>query len=209
MPKQKVKDNSTYPFKKRLRERALEALVEAGIAAPVVMETHGGTGQLFRGCYRNLTQGVVFEQNGEKAVKLARQRPTWAVYQCDCVSALSEGVGGHLAVELLDVDPYGDSHPTLDAFFASARPFAPVMAVVVNDGLRQSLGLGTAHNIRSMQGMVEKYGNDLHPIYLEVSQELLVGYAKRVGYTVTMFAGYYCGPAQFNTHWMALLRRDP
>src|SRR5690606_31820124 len=106
MPLQKKKNNSTYYQKTRLRERTLQSLAEAGIDAPVVMETHGGTGQLYRACYRTFPQGVVFEQKGEKAAKLALQRPTWAVYQCDCVNALSEGVGGHLAVNLLDIDPY-------------------------------------------------------------------------------------------------------
>lgn len=207
MPKQKLKDNSTFTHKKVLRERAITMLAEYGVDDPVILEAYGGEGKLYRACYRAFRQGVVMEKDAKKIAVLARQRPTWAVYECDCVQALSDGLGGHLAVNLLDVDPYGDSHPTLEAFFSSQRPFADVLAVVVNDGLRQSLGLGTAWNVKSMRRMVEKYGNDLHPIYLEISEELLRDYVAPVGYRVETFAGYYCGPSQFNTHWLALLRR--
>lgn len=205
MPAQKQKDNSTFIQKKHLRKRALEALTKLGVSAPAVMETHGGTGQLYRACYRDLGQGVVMEKDGKKIAKLALQRPTWAVYQCECERALQEGLGGHLAVNLLDCDPYGDANPTLDAFFSSQRPFAPVMAVVVNDGLRQTLGVGAAWSVRSMRSMVEKYGNDLHPIYLEVCKELLKDYSSKVGYEIKWFAGYYCGANSAITHWLAVL----
>lgn len=207
MTKQPLKDNQTYAYKKALRQRAIQELAQRGIDDPAICETHGGAGQLFRVCYRQFKRGVVFEKDPQKTAKLGLQRPTWSVYECDCVQALSEGAGGHLAFDLLDCDPYGQCWEALEAFFGSRRDFAPTMAVVVNDGLRQSLSIGTAWSVKSMQPMVEKYGNDLHPVYLEISEELLGVYAARAGYHVETFAGYYCGPALMNTHWLAILTR--
>ena len=103
---------------------------------PVVMETHGGIGQIWAQVYAGLPAGVVFENNEEKAAHLARQRPNWAVYEADCVTALAYGAGGHLQVTVLDLDPYGEPWPAMEAFFASDRPRPDVLWVVVNDGLR-------------------------------------------------------------------------
>ncbi len=135
------------------------------------------------------------------------QRPTWAVYECDSTAALSEGVGAHLTITLLDVDPYGESWPTLKAFFKSQRPFADRMVVVVNDGLRQKLRINGAWSTGSMRSMVEKYGNDLHPIYLDICAELLGEYADSAGYFVDEFAGYYCGASKLLTHFLAVLQK--
>ena len=201
------KDNSTFPYKVALRTQALARLAACGIDAPVVMETHGGTGALFAACYPHLERGVVFEKDARKSARLGKQRPTWAVYEGDCVAALKAGVGGHLAVDLLDVDPYGEPWPVLDAFFTSPRPFAPVLAIAVNDGLRQSLGLGRAWDVGSLTCMVEKYGNDLHPVYLEICAELMTSKAASAGYRVEHFAGYYCGANSAITHYLALLVR--
>ena len=201
-------DNSTYQHKLALRRRALALLTEVGIEQPVVMETHGGRGELFKACYEHLPEGVVFETDNQKAAHLGKQRPTWAVYQADCVHALSGGVGAHLTVDLLDCDPYGEPWPVLEAFFTSQRSFAPVMAVAVNDGLRQKLAMGGAWDVASLQDAVQKHGNDLHPIYLEVCRELLEEKVAHVGYQVSYFGGYYTGAKQAMTHYLAMLRRD-
>lgn len=132
------KDNSTLDDKVMLRAVALRHLG----AEPVIMETHGGIGDVWASVYQHVWQGVVFEKDSVKASKLARQRPTWAVYEADCVKALALGAGGYLTVNLLDVDPYGDPWPALTAFFGSVRPFAPRMVVVVNDGMRQPVAIG-------------------------------------------------------------------
>ncbi|MFO8154416.1 MAG: hypothetical protein R6U87_00105, partial [Thiohalospira sp.] len=100
------------------------------------METHGGLGQIWSVCYRGLTDGIVIEKDPERARFLARQRPTWAVYQGAAEVVLAGGGGAHLCVTVLDVDPYGDPWPTIGPFFQSDRPFPETLAVAVNDGLR-------------------------------------------------------------------------
>lgn len=202
------KDNQTFRHKKALRMKALELLRERGIEQPVVMETHGGAGKLWNACYSMLPQGVVMEKDAAKAARLGKQRPTWAVYECDCVEALQAGVGAHLTIDLLDCDPYGEVWPTLDAFFTSERPLAPVMALVVNDGLRQTLALGRAWATGSLRDVVARRGNDLHPVYLDVCEELVNEKAASAGYRIDRFAGYHVGDKQNMTHFLAVLVKD-
>jgi hypothetical protein len=202
------KDNSTYAYKVALRREALARLADLGVTQPVVMETHGGAGALFNRLYAHLEQGVVFEKDSTKSAKLGKQRPTWAVYEADCIEALKAGVGAHLTIDLLDVDPYGQAWDVIEAFFTSVRPWAKVMAVAVNDGLRQKLALGGAWAVGTMQRVVEKYGNDLHPVYLEVCADLMEEKAAYAGYRVSHFAGYHCGDKLALTHYLAILERD-
>jgi len=202
------KDNSTFRQKVLLRQLAIKELVEIG-ATPVVLETHGGYGKLYRACYRSVSQGIVLEKDRDRAAFLARQRPMWAVYEADCVDAVRGGVGAHLPVNLLDADRYGDPWPVIEAFFESERPRPGVMLVVVNDGLRQKVRMGGAWSVETLRPMVERYGNDLHPIYLEVCQVLIAEKAAHAGYTVDRFAGYYCGHAKQMTHYLAILHRGP
>lgn len=171
------------------------------------METHGGFGTLFDACYGHIQRGIVFEKQAEKADTLSLQRPTWAVYEADCEAALEAGAGAHLAIDLLDVDPYGSCWDTIEAFFSSDRPFAERMTVVVNDGLRQSLSMGKAWTVKQLSGMVQRFGNDLHPVYLDVCKVLLQEKAAAAGYEIEHFGGYYCGVKKFNTHFMAVLKR--
>lgn len=205
---ERQKDNQTFRHKKALRLKALAMLAERGVEQPVVMETHGGAGALWNACYPTLTQGVVFEQEPAKAARLAKQRPTWAVYEADCVEALRGGVGRHWTVELLDADPYGECWPALEAFFSSERPFAQRMMLVVNDGLRQTLALQRAWATTSLQGAVARHGNDLHPIYLEICEELVNEKVAAAGYRVDHFGGYFCGVHQNMTHFLAVLERS-
>jgi len=196
------RDHSTIKHKVALR-RAMLKLVEK----PVVMETHGGTGRLWAACYRAVKDGVVFEKNPQRAALLGLQRPTWAVYEADCVAALMAGVGSHLEVSILDLDPWGDPWPSIEAFFASDRPRAGRLWVVVNDGLRQGVRLGRAWAVGTLQPMVAKYGNDLHGGYLEVCRELLEQKSGQQGYSLTAWMGYYCGHADQMTHYLAELQR--
>lgn len=196
------KDNSTLRQKAKLRNMARLFLTDV----PVVMETHGGYGRIFLECYSDVRQGVVFETDDKKALALAEQRPTWAVYQADCVAAISQGAGAHLPVNFLDVDPYGDPWPVIDAFFSSARPRPTDMIVCVNDGLRRNLKANGGWSIASLEGMVERYGNDLmFARYLDVCAELLQQKAASAKYTLNGFTGYYCGFSKQMTHYVARL----
>lgn len=203
----KPKDNSTFAQKAVLRREALALLAARGVD-PVVLETHGGQGKLYDACYADIPRGVVLERDESRALFLARQRPMWSVYCAESAAALLAGAGAHLEITLLDVDPYGECWPTLAAFFGSARPFAPRMVVAVNDGMRQYLATKCAWRSATLRPMVERYGNDLHPVYLEVCEELLRTHAAQAGYGIERFGGYYCGHNQAMTHFMALLERS-
>lgn len=199
------KDNSTFERKRVLRLQILRR-----IEKPVVMETHGGIGKLFASCYSTLPTGIVFERDPAKAEFLAHQRPTWAVYRCDVEKALSAGVGAHLEVNMLDLDPYGSPWETVDAFFSSKRPFAETMAIVVNDGLRQKLQLQGAWNVKAMSTVVSKYGNDgMFKRYKDVCREMLADRVIQQGYRIIAWTSYYCGAgAGTMTHWAAILKRE-
>lgn len=197
-----LKDNSTYKQKVALRKKMLSF-----VDVPVVMETHGGVGKLFDACYAHIEQGVVFEKSPDKSTILGKQRPTWAVYEADCVMALNGGAGAHLAVNFVDLDPYGEPWPAIDAFFSSDRPFPPRLVLAVHDGLRGSLKLGMAWNIGSLAEVVKKYGNKLHGRYLDICAELVNEKAAQAGYRLSRFAGYYCGHADQMTHYGAVLEK--
>ena len=196
------KDNSTYRQKVALRRKMLSF-----VDVPVVMETHGGEGKLFDACYTHIEQGVVFEKNQDKSAVLGKQRPTWAVYETDCVMALTGGAGAHLAVNFVDLDPYGEPWPAIDAFFSSDRPFPSRLVLAVNDGLRQGLRMGLAWKVGSLTEIVQKYGSKLHGRYLDICAEMVQEKAAQAGYRLSRFAGYYCGHAQQMTHYGAVLEK--
>lgn len=171
------------------------------------METHGGNGVLFDRCYAHIDDGIVFEKQTEKVERLARQRPCWAVYEGDCVNAIAAGAGRHFAIDLLDIDPYGTCWETVDAFFSSQRSFAPTMYLVVNDGLRQKLASNSGWEVKMLEPMVLKYGNNLHRIYKEIAQELLGLIVEQAGYSVVTYHAYYCGHSLAMLHFLAKLER--
>ncbi len=204
-------DNSTFEQKAGLR-RALRRLLRRRRTLPVICETHGGTGRLFAACYADVGAGVVFERDGAKASLLARQRPTWAVYEADCVPAIRAGAGRHLEINVLDVDPYGDPWPTIDAFLGdlapgSARPRPRRVWIVVNDGLRTSIRYGRAWADASMAEAVRRFGNDLFDRYLEVCRWRLEKQAAGAGYSLRRWVGYYAGGHAHMTHYLAELER--
>lgn len=187
----------------QLRQRALLELTDK----PVVLESHGGFGKIFGPCYGFVTSGVVFEQNSVKAEALSRQRPTWSVYEADCEKALAAGFGAHLPVNFLDLDPYGQPWPALDAFLRSERERPSRLVIAVNDGLRQKLQLNGGWDVASMRPMVEKYGNRLYAIYLDVAKDLMQQKAAEAGYRLCRWTGYYCGANHAMTHYAAVLER--
>ena len=172
------------------------------------METHGGKGAVFKSCYRGIESGIIFDKDAERAKILGLQRPTWRVYQIDCVAAVESDVGGDLAVNLLDVDPYGNPWPVLKAFFDSQRKRGSPLCVAVNDGMRLKIKMGHSWEVGCLQDVVSKYGNDLYPIYLEVCQEMLKEKASQAGYRLARFAGYYCGYSKQMTHYLGVLEKN-
>lgn len=197
------KDNSTFRLKAELRRQALQE-----IDRPCVMETHGGYGRLYEACYRDVTDGVVFETDGRKSAVLAAQRPCWAVYEADCVAALAAGVGREWPISVLDCDPYGQPWEVIKAFFGSDRPFPDRLLVVVNDGLRQKLKAHGAWTMELLRGLVERYGSErMYTHYLDVCRLLLEEVAAQRGYVLRRWAGYYCGKKRDITHYAALLEQ--
>lgn len=194
------KDNSTFRQKAALRRRAL-----GWIDDPLVLETHAGSGKLYRACYSDLPFGVAVERDERKTDLLAEQRPAWAVYQGDSESALAAGLAADWPISFLDLDPYGEPWPVLDAFFESERERPARLVVVVNDGLRQKLAIA-AWDVESMRGVVERYGNkSVYARYLDVARELMIEKAAGAGYRLDRFEGYYCGHGQQMTHYAAVL----
>ena len=203
------RDNTTKRRKVALRLALLRELQARGVAPAdvVVVETHGGWGTLGRHCYADVERGVVFEKDALRAARLAALRPTWAVYEGDCEAALAAGVGAHVEATLLDVDPYSDPWPALRAFFESERPRAPVLAVAVNDGLRQKLRLNAGWHVKSLAMATHRYGNSaLYANYLEICKDLLSEAAAASGgaYRLERWRAYYCGHADEMTHYGAI-----
>lgn len=179
------------------------------IADPVVMETHGGKGRIFWRCYAHIQRGIVFEAKPEKTEVLAKQRPVWAVYEGDCVKAIAAGVGAWLPVNFIDVDPYGEPWPVIDAIFSGKQNLQDRVAVVVNDGLRQELQMNGGWDVASMQGVVSRYGSGAtFDNYLQICKELMQEKTAQLGYKLRRWTGYYCGHAGQMTHYAAVLERQ-
>jgi hypothetical protein len=203
MSDQKKKDNSTFLKKAQLRSHTLMM-----IDKPIVLEAYGGAGRLFARCYSHLLDGVVFESDPGKVAQLGLQRPSWAVYQCDSVQAIQDGVAAHLPVNFLDIDPYGDPWPAIEAFFSSSRPRPDRLAIVVNDGLRQKLRMNGGWTCKSLQTVVDRMGNAcLHDQYLEVCRDLIQEKAAKAAYRLDRWVSYYCGHQGMMTHYAAIFVR--
>jgi len=171
-----------------LRSKALFELEH-----PIVLETHGGFGKLYAACYSYLPTGVVFETNSFKSSFLGKQRPTWAVYEADCIRAMAAAVGGHLPINFVDFDPYGGPWAAMDAFFEGLKPKVPRLVFVVNDGLRNRLKMHTAWNTEGLQSIVDRIGNaDVFSNYLDVCKDLVREKAAKGGYCLRRWTGYYC-----------------
>ena len=171
------------------------------------METHGGYGRIWAQCYAGVQQGIVFEKKPTKCDALAKQRPTWAVYEGDCEAALIAGVGEHLPVNFLDLDPYGEPWPVVDAFFDSERPFPDTLAIAVNDGGLQFAKRGHAWKMKSIQHVVAAYGTEyIYNNYLDICQELLKEKASHRGYAMTRWVSYKATPDV--AHYAAVLSKS-
>ncbi len=197
------KDNSTFWLKAQLRNQALRELTR-----PVVLETHGGVGKLYARCYASVQDGVVFEQDPYKSAQLGRQRPGWAVYEADCITAMSAGVGGHLPVNFVDFDPWGGPWLAMDAFFSGLNPTVPKLVFVVNDGLPQRLKMHVAWSTEGLEDAVQHFGNAaIYENYLEVCKWLVKRKAAGAGYALRRWTAYLCGFNHHMAHYAAVMER--
>jgi len=200
-----IKDNTTLQRKAALRFSMLKHLKSKN---PMVMECHGGYGKLFDLVYAEFPRGVVFETVSERATALALQRPTWRVYEAPSQLALKVGAAADLPIDFVDLDPYGECWPAIEAYFGSEREFPKRIAFAVNDGLRQKLTTGSGWQVATMKAALEVFSNDgLRPRYLEVCRWNLQRLASPRGYRIVEWAGYYCGFSQQMTHFGAVLER--
>lgn len=197
------KDNSTIRQKIALRKAALKFVS----GQPVVLESHAGAGAIWKKCYGDVTRGVAMEKDGHKASILAMQRPTWSVYMCECVAALGAGVGSHLPVNFLDLDPYGEPWPVLDAFLSGHKPTVSTLVIAINDGLRHRLKRGGGNTVGSMATVVPKFGSRLNSRYLQVCEYLMNEKATAAGYRLARFTGYYAGALDAMTHYASVWTR--
>lgn len=203
MPTSKPKDNSTFTAKVRLRR----AVLAAAAPNPIVLETHGGWGRIFDRTWFKAGGGLVMEKLEDKAEALAFQRPTWRVYQCDSLKALQAGAARDMRFDIVDLDPYGSPMEYLDALASTGRQWPDRWHLVVNDGLRQMVGRGGSWKTRALQRMVQRWGNNLYPVYLEVARELVCEFGDRIGYRVAGWHGYYTGAGERMTHYWAAMER--
>lgn len=79
-------------------------------------------------------------------------------------------------------------------------------------GKRRNLGRDKQQQVRIVVyvehlPVVERRGSDLHPVYLEVCEELLKQKAGIAGYRLIDFRGYYCGDHKAMTHYLAILEQ--
>ena len=184
-------------------------LARLGVERPFVIETHGGRGSIWKHLYSGFP-GAVIELDPGKAEFLARQRPTWPVYEGKAELMIAGGLFRQYQVEFMDVDPYGEPWPVIEGFFRAdaGRRFAPCMALAVNDGLRQNARVGGAWKVRSTKDAARKYGNNkVREHYLDICHDKLQEIAAGVGYTLDWWHGYYTGNLDDMTHYGAILRQ--
>lgn len=168
-----------------------------------VLETHGGYGEVWKRVYSGFEQGVVIEKNPEKTRVLAQQRPSWAVFEGTALAVVSSGALALYPIDLIDCDPYGSPWPILAPAIAAVS--APVLAIAVNDGLRQRLAMMQGWTSKDLADEVLKYGNDrLYRDYLAVCREKLTGLLAVCGYELSWWAGRYVGHAHHMTHYAAV-----
>ena len=195
------KDNTTLSQKVRLRKCAM-----AEIQDPVVLETHGGKGEVWKYCYSRLPRGHSIDTDGDKVDARARSAPHWCVYQGHSLHLLRNGIVAAVGANFIDIDPYGDPWEFIGALFEAELP--KVVAVVVNDGLRTKLKIGGGWDVESMQEEVLKYGNQaILGSYLEICHEKMGKTAAQRGYTLRRWEGWYCGHAKMMTHYSAIVSR--
>jgi len=197
------KDNTTLNQKAALRLSLLKQ-----IPKPIVLETHAGTGQVWKRVYSEIAQGVAFDEKPAKAELLAIQRPTWSVFESNCITSLAAGAGDHLALNLVDVDPYGEPWPVIEAFLSSERPWPERIGFAINDGVRMKLKITGGWDVESLGPAVRQFGNSaMYGDYLAVARWNLKRLAAVRKYELAHWTGYYCGHGDCMTHYAAVFDR--
>lgn len=193
--------NSALSTKLAVRRAVLKQL-----PAPIVMETHGGNGEVFKRLYSHYSFGVVMEKEKRRAAHLTRQRPGWAVYCVDSLKALQGGVLENIPFTLYDIDPFGDPWPHVDAILD--RPKHPgEFWFVVNDGLRKKAQLAGAWDCASLQLAVQHFGNGRMPRdYGESCHWLMQQKAEARGFSLLRFYFTYAGYQDAMTHYYAQIK---
>jgi hypothetical protein len=120
--------------------------------------------------------------------------------------ALKAGVAADLPINFIDIDPYGECWPVIEAYFSGERKRPKRLAIAVNDGLRQKLNVGAGWQVATMKAALEVFSNaGLYARYLEVCRWNLDRLIAPHGYKVIEWAGYYCGFNHLMTHFGAVL----
>ena len=174
---------------------------------PVVLEAFGGSGKVFEYVYENVATGIVFEKDWAKVSDLARQRPTWRVYQGDCVKLLAAGVGADLEPNVLDLDPYGSPFESLRAFMTSERNRPKRLDLVVNDGMRNKVQIDGGMDCKELQSYIARFGSQAYQFYLDIAKMKVAEIVKVGGYKIAQWRGYYTGRGQRITHYWAVLEK--
>lgn len=201
------KDNAGLDEKLRLRRAALEAL---GVRSPVIVEAYAGLGVIGSRLYvTRSAAGVAIEKDEAKACRLATDRPTWRVYEGDCIRALAAGLAADLEVSLLDLDPYGDPWLAHRAFWESERKRAPRLAVVVNDGLGKRTKMGMSWTTGSLRPIVARFGQDIFgDQYLTCCRWAMGRDSAKAGYRLLDFRGFRGGHGGQMSHFYGIFERD-
>jgi len=158
--------------------------------------------------YSEIAQGVAFDEKPAKAELLAIQRPTWSVFESNCITSLAAGAGGHLPINLIDVDPYGEPWPVLEAWFESERPWPERIGFAINDGVRMKLKITGGWDVETLGPAVRQFGNSaMYGEYLAVARWNLKRLASARKYELAHWTGYYCGHGDCMTHYAAVFDR--
>lgn len=184
---------------------ALRAAVRAQVGAPFLLECYGGSGAMYRACWR-ACPGVVLEKDPAYVGTLARERPTWKVYEGDTVAMLHAGLVAYLPITLVDCDPYGQPWPALEAFLMAQRVWQESWGLVVTDGGIQKIQLSGGWDMPGWEPYIQRYGNGLMAHYLAVCRERLQDLVTSYGYDIAWWHGQY-GVGRHIAYYGAVLRR--
>jgi hypothetical protein len=196
------KDNGSLGLKINVRKRLMDR-----IAPLAILETHGGSGGIYRRLYSEY-RGMTIEMDLKKAAALAEQRPHWAVYCGDAVKLVGAGCGFHLPVNFVDIDPYGSPWEILEALFSVSERLPDRFGIAVNDGLKRYFQVGGAYKFERMTPYVERLGNDaIAGMYPEICRDMIEGMAGAVGLSLDWWFVCSGGHGGQMTHYAAVLVR--
>jgi len=196
------KDNSGIEEKIAVRREGISWLQRT----PKVLELFAGRGKIYRVVYKHFNGGVAFEKDQDKAASIARQRPTWRIYEADCVAGIRHGLTFGDKFSFIDLDPYGNPWESLNAVFEEGL-FRDSCVVAVNDGMRIKLRVNGGRDVKSVRPMWKKFGG-LHDCYLQACRWQINKKAANAGFDVDRFTGIYGGHNDQMTHYLFKLNRS-